>query len=577
MMQLDYINKNRAISQAKWEIPVWKNFMRFIIFGLLVTHFLCGSSLNTNAESLVFIEDATILANPNPNVPLAAVLQFELNQPAHVLVSIENDQFQHALSFAPSRNPTKGLPIIGMHAGKEHTIQVIAHTPGNRETLLSEKLKYTPPPLSNGPLEFPTIEVNQKQPDKISPGFTIFNPRLRIRPGTFEGERESLNQSFGMLAAVDHAGEVVWYYKGDSRISDYELLDNGHIIFLTADYRAIEIDMLGNTIRQWYAKNRPYGPLENAVAVDTLTFHHDIEQLPNGNFLVLGSERRLIEDYYTSEYDPDAPRADQWVMGDEILEFTPEGGIVWRWKAFDHMPAERIGYETFRGYWKRRGFPDTIDWSHANAILYFEEGENIWINFRYQSAILNIDQKTGGIIWIAGEPSGWGQELGPKLLKLKKGERWFWHQHAPMLTPHGTLLLFDNSNYLSRPFEPPIEPENTHSQAVEYELDIENMEIRPLWGTNDAQDVKILSFAMGSVQWLPNQKNVLVGYGFVMEQDGLEDVQWRNIIQHEVWTCVREYTHTQPAELLWQLELRGAKEGIGWTIYGAQRIKGFKP
>ena len=41
-----------------------------------------------------------------------------------------------------------------------------------------------------------------------------------------------------------------------------------------------------------------------------------------------------------------------------------------------------------------------------------------------------IDRKTGEILWIAGEPSGWSKPLQAKLLTMKGGAKWFWHQHG---------------------------------------------------------------------------------------------------------------------------------------------------
>ncbi len=45
-----------------------------------------------------------------------------------------------------------------------------------------------------------------------------------------------------MLMALDAVGDVVWHYRTDSRISDFEKLDNGNLAFLTVDNRLLEID-----------------------------------------------------------------------------------------------------------------------------------------------------------------------------------------------------------------------------------------------------------------------------------------------------------------------------------------------
>ena len=40
------------------------------------------------------------------------------------------------------------------------------------------------------------------------------------------------------------------------------------------------------------------------------------------------------------------------------------------------------------------------------------------------------------------------------------------------------------------------------------------------------------------------------------------------------WTMVREFKHTTPAEVIWEMQLlpRNRKSKIGWTLFGAERI-----
>ena len=390
--------------------------------------------------------------------------------------------------------------------------------------------------------------------------------------------KTQFNQNFGMLIAVDAAGNVIWYYRGDSRISDFELLRNGNIVFLTQDFRAVEIDLLGNIVAQWYAKNRPQGPLDGATPVDALTFHHDIDELPNGNFLVLSSRRKHVSDYYTSELNADAPRKDQWVMGDEVIEFQRDGKVVWRWSAFDHLDVMRIGYETFSRYWKRRGFPETVDWSHANAVVPLDD-EFILVNYRYQSALTKIEKASGEIVWIAGEPSGWKGPLKDNRLTLENDARWFWHQHGPTITPGGKLLLFDNGNFQARPFDEPVPPAETRSRVVAYELDEDAQTLRKSWSSIIPGDPSVVSFAMGSTQYLPRTGNVLAGYGFLLSQEDIRDRTWHTLANSRVWTRVREYTPESPPRVVWELTLKAGKNerGLGWNLFGARRVRDFPP
>jgi len=532
-------------------------------------------SLFAEGAAIRFTSAPTVLANPNPAVPLAAILSFKTETPVATRIEIAHGDGCRVLEYGFGTDPEKGLPLVGFVPGIRHQIRVVvSNAEGESATAIAE---FTAPDLPVAAEEFPVIEIKRPSDAPMEPGITIFNPRRRFPRGRLGKEQaDRLNQGFGMLVAVDAGGNVVWYYRSNSRISDFELLRNGNILFLTQDYRAVEIDLLGNTVAQWYAGHRPQGVANDAVPVDTLTFHHDIDELPNGNFLVLGSERRRVAGYYTSELEKQAPRKDQWVMGDELVEFRRDGTVVWRWNAFDHLDVWRMGYETFSGYWERRGFPGTVDWSHANAVVPLDDGA-LLVNFRYQSAIVKIDRKTGNILWIAGEPSGWGEGLRKKLLKMEGGAQWFWHQHGPSITPEGNLLLFDNGNFQARPFDPATPPAKTRSRMVEYALGQEGLSLEERWTSVRRNDPPVVSFAMGSTQYLPQTGNLLAGYGFLLSQEDLRDRTWHTLAQSRVWTRVREYTHEPEPQVVWELVLRACDNdfGLGWNLFGARRVPHF--
>ncbi len=556
--------------------------MRFsrlvVVISTVLVLQLTGCGADTSSPK--FIRAPEVVKNPNASAPLAAVLRFSASEPVRTFVTISDGSHERQVTFPDTLAPSDGLPLIGLRPGRDHQIYVtIEDTRGNRTTA-SQPLTYRTPPLPEGPAEFPAIEVTVRKPDKMEPGYTLLNPRRRIPRQTqlgSEDERE-FGANFGMLLIVDAEGTPVWYYRTDSRISDYDVLDNGHLQYVTQDFRVVEIDMLGKEIESWYAANRPHG-LASATPVPTLTFHHDADRLPSGHLLALSSEQRMLENYYTSEYDPDAPRKTQPVMGDRIVEFDQEGNIVWTWNAFEHMDPYRIGYETFIPYWKRRGFPKTIDWSHANALVYDEADDAVLINFRLQSAILKIDRKTGEVLWVFGEPSGWPEALQDKIIQLEGDARWFWHQHSPTLTSRGTLLLFDNGNYRARPFDEPVPIDEAYSRAVEYEIDEENLTARQVWSSEMPGEEQVLSIAMGSVSDLPETGHVLAGYGAVFEEEGLDEVNWQTRARVGQWTMAREFSRSSPPDILWEMQLNqtGGDPQIGWTIFGVKRIPALYP
>ena len=528
------------------------------------------------SQSPSFVSGPVLSPNPNPAVPLAAVLEFNASVPVTALIEVSDGDHKWQLEYGPERDPTAGLPVVGMRPDRRHEIRVSIRSASGTEVSSPDVLEFQTPSLPELGVDFPPIEVAVSKPEEMEPGVTLFNPRRR-RVGRGQ-DIADFNASFGMLAALDSAGEVVWYYSVDSRISDFEKSSNGNLIFVTADFRLIEIDWLGNTLNQWYATGRPQGATDG-IAVDTLTFHHEIDEMPNGNILVLSAESREIDNYYTSEYDENAPRKRQRVMGDVIVEFERDTGkVVWEWNAFDYMDPFRIGYETFSNYWVRRGFADTVDWSHANNLLYDEQDDSIVVNFRYQAAAIKIDRQSKEIVWIFGEPSGWG-DLSDKVLKAEGDLQWPYHQHSPQPTPNGTLMIFDNGNYQARPFRKPSAVTDTYTRAVEYAIDGEAMKARQLWQSESMGPDRVISIAMGDVDWLPATENVLVAYGALLHPDSLGRVGWesRSRQQFTQWTRLREYKRADPPKVVYEIVMKGDLPDTGWTLFGAERIDRVGP
>ncbi|MEB3273275.1 MAG: aryl-sulfate sulfotransferase [Prochlorothrix sp.] len=528
-------------------------------------------------HSLRFTHPPTVMPNPNPKVPLAAVLQFEASEPVETIVTVSDGPHTWTLNFGTDHDPKAGLPIIGMRPARHHTITVTIANDTGTVLQATEPLGFTTPALPEDPDVFPPLAVSVSEPEALEPGVTLLSVRRR-RPTQGQREVVRFNQSYGLLLAVDDAGEPVWFYQEDSRISDFELLQNGNIAYLTQDYRLVEIDWLGNTVNTFWAQNRPKGPAEG-IPIDTTTLHHDVDQMSNGNFIGLGTDRRIIENYYTSETDATAPRATQPVMGDVVLEFDRQGQVLWSWNTFDFLDPFRIGYETFSGYWDRRGFPGTLDWTHSNNVVYDPKDDSILLSSRYLSSILKIDRATGNLEWILGDPAGWEGALADKTFTLTgaaEGEtRWFYHQHSPEPSHNGTVLIFDNGNFGTFPFDPPLPLVETRSRAVEYEINEVDRTVTQIWSSEIPGEAPVLSFAMGDVDALPQTDNILLSEGLLLARDQVAELSWEEIApQANVWTRVREMTRTTPPEVLWEVVMDNGigPDVVGWILYSSERI-----
>jgi len=518
---------------------------------------ICVLNVISCRKEIRFIHAPKIEQAPNPSVPLAAVLKFETNRPISLTVGFTAADHTFELEFKHVSDATHGLALIGMKAGRSYEIELVIHSKEGSKSY-EKKLMYSTPNLPTDPYRMLRFKVKRNSGIPMEPGITLLNPRLRA-----EGHDGS---QFGMLAAVDSLGEMVWYYRCDARISDFNFLPNRHISYMTADHRFIEIDLLGNIIRSWHAAQRPEGDVENSVPVKSLTFHHDAEFLSNGNYLILGSEYKEIDNYYTSETDSTAPRKRQKVMGDVLLEFTPEGDVVWEWHAFDHLDPMRIGFETFSKYWYSRGYPGVLDWTHANTILHDTTDNTVVMNSRYLSSLTKIN-RDGSIQWIFGEPTGLSDTLRSKSLVLKNGD-WFWHQHSASFTPQGTVLIFNNNLRRAWPFQE--KDETGFSNALEFKVNEEEMYATQIW-SSELQDLPgVRSGAMGDVDYLKETRNVLVSYGGLDPNKAYQRTQ--------SWSMVREFTRTMPTELAWELQLWPLEEyedTMGWVLFSAERIPNF--
>lgn len=527
-----------------------------------------------------FVTPPVLRPNPNPKVPLAAVLSFEASEPVTTIVSVTDGVHQWELTFDPEDNPGDGLAIVGMRPERLHTLQVRLEDLDGNHTEGTVPLSFTTPPLPPNSADFPDLNITVNQGSAMEPGVTLvsFQRRDLRKPRTPTSEPVfGTDQGFGLLLVMDAAGEVIWYYQEDEfRITDVEFLDNGNLIFLTSDFRALEIDRLGNTLQQWYAAGRPEGKVEG-IPVDTLSFHHEINDLPNGNLMVLGGSLRNIENYYTSETDPNAPRATQKVKGDQMIEFTRNGEVVWRWDTFDFLDPFRIGYQTFSGFWERRGFPGVLDWSHGNNIVFNPQDNSLLFSLRYQEAIVKVDRQTQDILWILGEPSGWSETYRDKLFRLEGEGTWFYHQHSPEITPNG-ILIFDNGSFQARPFDPPVPVAATQSRAVEYALDETTMTARQIWSSEDIpNDRKLIDFAIGDADLLPQTGNVLLGYGVLLPEDQIETLNWQTGWLAPGFTLIREVKRTTPTEIVWEVVIENHDQETfgGWVAPYVERLPRF--
>lgn len=196
---------------------------------------------------------------------------------------------------------------------------------------------------------------------------------------------------------LDHHGRLVktWKTGGISMGGVPYLLENGHILWMVrgvVGIRILEFDWDGNLVWDYVDASPDY------------TQHHDIQQLPNGNVIV------LLRDIYSATEAFAAGRDTLRLSTDTIwlemvMEIQPtgptSGTVVWEWTGWDHLvqdfnPAKNnFGIVEDHPELMDFNYGNTgRDWLHANALSYNPVLDQIIISNRRTSELWVIDHST---------------------------------------------------------------------------------------------------------------------------------------------------------------------------------------
>ncbi|MGE0321219.1 MAG: aryl-sulfate sulfotransferase [Polyangiaceae bacterium] len=281
--------------------------------------------------------------------------------------------------------------------------------------------------------------------------------------------------------SVDPAGKTRWFLAyPDAEALDHlpggiKLLPDGNILFILGDRMQI-IDELG--------------AVQSEVLVSQLgvpLFHHDIIPLPNGNFLAISIETR--------EINYPADNQSHYVVGDFLVEFSPQGIITWSWSALDHLDSQRKRADfdnPFYPIFSPTTGEQAKDWSHGNGVIYDASDDTLIFSMRHQDWVIKIDHKTGDVVWKLGDEGDF----------TLNGDRWFFHQHSPELQPDGSLVLYDNG--VGDPYQ---DSSLWNTRPLRIALDTQKMEASIAW-VDDHETY--LSLIAGDIDRLSNDRFLIL-------------------------------------------------------------------
>ncbi len=251
-------------------------------------------------------------------------------------------------------------------------------------------------------------------------GFRIMRPArttqtmgLFLNTGSaFDGYTLMAPMHYTRTYLINNAGLVVhtWDSTSEPGRTAY-LLENGHMIRAGSVMnggpstgggeggRIDEYDWDGNLVWQFEYVSSNY------IA------HHDFKMLPNGNAIILASEKKTNAEVVAAGFNPallDSSIASQgYMLPDYVVEVQPTrpsgGTIVWEWHVWDHMiqdfDASKNNYGVVANHPELANVNGTGNmipqfWNHMNCLDYNADLDQIILSVRGNSELWVIDHQT---------------------------------------------------------------------------------------------------------------------------------------------------------------------------------------
>jgi hypothetical protein len=271
------------------------------------------------------------------------------------------------------------------------------------------------------------------------------------------------------MLILDNAGDPVYYQRvTPSRvIIDFKKQSNGLLTYFDAYYGLfLGMDSSYNVTSSY--------PAGNGYRAD----HHDLQILPNGHYLVLIWDTRIVD---MSRLVPGGQK-DAEVTGLIVQEMDAKHNVVLEWRSWDDIDIEEsradLTAKRILAIW-------------GNAIELDLDG-NILISCRSLEQVIKISRRNGKILWRLGGKKN-------QFTFVNDGDG-FHFQHDVRRLSNGNITLFDNRTGITPWF----------SRAVEYQLDEVNKTATRVWQYRNTPDTYSPYFC--NTQRLPNG-NTIVSWG----------------------------------------------------------------
>jgi hypothetical protein len=243
------------------------------------------------------------------------------------------------------------------------------------------------------------------------------------------------------VAIFDTNGVPVWWINTHRPPLDASLLPNDDIVWAQRRGKDLSRGISAGV----YEEHRLNGKRVRTFSIPdgTPTDRHEMQLLPNGDYVVVGYKPRDHVDL-----SPYGGPAGATVLDALIEEVSPKHKVVWKWNSKDHIGLAQTGRWYQGGVLKNTAHladgRTAYDLVHINAVERYGP-ENFLVSLRHTDAIYDVARSDGHVVWKMG-----GTTIPQSLQILGDSGPEFGGQHDVRVLPDGTITLHDNGTGLSR-------------------------------------------------------------------------------------------------------------------------------
>lgn len=293
---------------------------------------------------------------------------------------------------------------------------------------------------------------------------------------------------------IDNCGDVVHTWQSDYPPGNsLYLLENGNLLRTARITGAFSGGGIGGRIELFSWEGNLLWAYEHASF--DYHHHHDIEPLPNGNFLLVAWER-MTEEEAVANGRNSATITGDGIWPEQIVEIemvgTSGANWVWEWHLRDHLvqdfdeTKENFGIVADHPELVNFNYPpedNNADWNHVNGFSYNEELDQIAISAHSFDEIWIIDHSTtseeaaghtggnagrgGDLLYRWGNPLAYNQGTAM--------DQTLFNQHDVRWLPEGhpfaqQLMVFNNQKFGNQSaidiWQPPLNNDSGYDLTV---------------------------------------------------------------------------------------------------------------